>query len=165
MTIRVFATGGTFDKEYDYIDGALHFTATQLPGMFRQGRSTLDIKLKTLMMKDSLELTHIDRQIIADNCINCQENHILITHGTDTMDVTARYLASRVKNKTVVLTGAMIPFSFGSSDGFFNLGSAMAFVQTLPPSVYVVMNGQYFHWDNVRKNREHGLFEKITENE
>jgi L-asparaginase len=133
--------------------------------MFRQGRSTLDIKLKTLMMKDSLEMTDEDREVIAQNCISCQENHILITHGTDTMDLTAAYLASRVKNKTVVLTGAMIPFSFGSSDGFFNLGSAMAFVQTLPPNVYVVMNGQYFLWNNVRKNREHGLFEKITENE
>lgn len=117
------------------------------------------------MMKDSLDMTDHDRQIIADNCIHCNEKHILITHGTDTMDLTARYLASRVKDKTVVLTGAMIPFSFGSSDGFFNLGSAMAFVQTLPPSVYIVMNGQYFHWDNVRKNREHGLFEEITENE
>lgn len=165
MTIRVFATGGTFDKEYDYIHGTLDFSTTQLPGMFRQGRSTLDIKLKTLMMKDSLDMTDDDREIIAQNCISCQENHILITHGTDTMDLTAAYLASRVKNKTVVLTGAMIPFSFGSSDGFFNLGSAMAFVQTLPPDIYVVMNGQFFLWNNVRKNREYGLFEKITENE
>lgn len=165
MTIRVFATGGTFDKEYNYIHGTLYFTNTQLPGMFRQGRSTLDIKLKTLMMKDSLEMTDEDREIISKNCIECQESHILITHGTDTMDITAKYLASRVKNKTVVLTGAMIPFSFGSSDGFFNLGSAMAFVQSLPPNIYVVMNGQHFLWDNVRKNREHGLFEEIIESE
>ncbi len=165
MTIRVFATGGTFDKEYDYIHGTLYFTSTQLPGMFRQGRSTLDIKLKTLMMKDSLDMTDEDREIIAQNCTDCTEKHILITHGTDTMDLTARYLAERVKDKTVVLTGAMVPYSFGSSDGFFNLGSALAFVQTLPPNIYVVMNGQHFLWNNVRKNREHGLFEKINENE
>jgi len=133
--------------------------------MFRQGRSTLDIKLKTLMMKDSLDMSDEDRELIAQNCVSCEELHILITHGTDTMSVTARYLASRVPGKTIVLTGAMIPFSFGSSDGFFNLGSALAFVQTLPPDVYVVMNGQYFLWDNVWKNKEHGLFEKITESE
>ena len=162
MTIRLFATGGTFDKEYNYINGTLYFTTTQLPGMLRQGRSTLDIKLRTLLMKDSLDFTDEDRDLIAKACIECKENKIVITHGTDTMAQTAQYLAPRVKDKTVVLTGAMIPFSFGSSDGFFNLGSALAFVQTLPQDVYVVMNGRFFNWNNVRKNKESGLFEELN---
>jgi L-asparaginase len=161
MSIRVFATGGTFDKEYNYLDGSLHFTTTQLPSMFRQGRSTLDIKLRTLMLKDSLEMTDQDRDFIVACCMECEEDKIVITHGTDTMEVTARYMAERISNKTIVLTGAMIPYSFGSSDGFFNLGSALAFVQTLPPNIYVVMNGRYYFWDNVRKNRESGLFETL----
>lgn len=160
--IRLFATGGTFDKEYDYIHGALYFTATKLPSMLRQGRSTLDIKLRTLMMKDSLEFTDEDRALIAKVCLECPEQRIVITHGTDTMTLTAQYLAQRVFGKTIVLTGAMIPYSFGTSDGFFNLGSALAFVQTLPPNVYVVMNGRYFLWNNVRKNRQSGLFEALT---
>ena len=161
MTIRVFATGGTFDKEYDYIHGTLFFKTTQLPSMFRQGRSTLDIKLRTLMMKDSLEFTETERALITKNCLECLEDKIVITHGTDTMAETAAYLAARVHDKTIVLTGAMIPYSFGSSDGFFNLGSAMAFVQTLPVGIYVCMNGRYFDWDNVRKNRTTGVFEEI----
>ncbi|MEM6263740.1 MAG: asparaginase domain-containing protein [Bacteroidota bacterium] len=164
MTIRVFATGGTFDKEYDYINGRLYFTTTQLPSIFRQGRSTLDIKLRTLMMKDSLEMTREDRMLIVDACNQCREDNIVITHGTDTMVKTAGVLAQHVQNKTVVLTGAMIPYKFGSSDGFFNLGSALAFVQTLPHNVYVVMNGQAFPWDNVRKNHANGLFEELPEN-
>ncbi len=161
-TIRVFATGGTFDKEYDMIRGALYFKDTQLPEMFRLGRSTVNIILRTLMMIDSLEMTDEDREIIARNCITVEEDKIIITHGTDTMVQTAEVLASKVKNKTVILTGAMIPYKFGSSDGFFNLGSAFAFVQTLPNGIYVVMNGRYFHWDNVRKNRKTGFFEELS---
>ncbi len=162
MTIRVFATGGTFDKEYDYIHGTLFFKTTQLPSMFRQGRSTLDIKLRTLMMMDSLDFTEKERALIAKSCAECVEDKIVITHGTDTMAQTAAYLAERIQDKTIVLTGAMIPYSFGSSDGFFNLGSAMAFVQTLPKGVYVCMNGRYFNWDNVRKNRTTGVFEELN---
>ena len=160
-TIRVFATGGTFDKEYDYIHGTLNFSATKLPGMLRQGRSTLDVKLRTLMMKDSLEFTEKERELIARACVDCDEDKIVITHGTDTMSITAEYLSSRVTDKTVVLTGAMIPYAFGTSDGFFNLGAALAFAQTLPPGIYVAMNGRYFDWDSVRKNKETGLFEEI----
>ena len=160
-SIRIFATGGTFDKEYDYIHGTLNFSATKLPGMLRQGRSTLDVKLRTLMMKDSLEFTDKERNMIVEACISCEEDMIVITHGTDTMSITAEYLSSRVQDKTIVLTGAMIPYAFGTSDGFFNLGAAMAFVQTLPPDIYVAMNGRYFRWDNVRKNKETGLFEEI----
>ncbi|MEL6192919.1 MAG: asparaginase domain-containing protein [Bacteroidota bacterium] len=161
-TIRVFATGGTFDKEYDMIRGALYFKDTQLPEMFRLGRSTVNINLRTLMMIDSLEMTDEDREIIARNCITVEEDKIIITHGTDTMVETAEVLASKVTNKTVILTGAMIPYKFGSSDGFFNLGSAFAFVQTLPNGIYVVMNGRYFNWDNVKKNRKTGFFEELS---
>ena len=161
-TIRVFATGGTFDKEYDMIRGALYFKDTQLPEMSRLGRSTVNINLRTLMMIDSLEMTDEDREIIARNCITVEEDKIIITHGTDTMVQTAEVLASKVTNKTVILTGAMIPYKFGSSDGFFNLGSAFAFVQTLPNGIYVVMNGRYFNWDNVKKNRKTGFFEELS---
>ncbi|MEL6255297.1 MAG: asparaginase domain-containing protein [Bacteroidota bacterium] len=161
MTIRVFATGGTFDKNYDYINGRLFFEDTQLPEMFRLGRNTIDINLRTLMMIDSLEMTEEDRAVIAHNCKTCVEKHILITHGTDTMVETARVVAQLGLEKTIVLTGAMVPYRFGSSDGFFNLGSALAFAQTLPSGVYVVMNGRHFTWDNVRKNRQTGFFEEL----
>ncbi len=162
MTIRIFVTGGTFDKTYDYIRGQLFFEDTQVPEMLKLGRNTLQVRLRTLMMVDSLEMTDHDRELIARNCITCAEDHILITHGTDTMVETAKVLANRVFGKTIVLTGAMIPYRFGSSDGFFNMGSAMAFVQVLPPGVYVVMNGRYFNWDNVRKNRQTGFFEELN---
>ena len=114
------------------------------------------------MMKDSLEFTDKERELIARACNECEENKVLITHGTDTMSITAAYLSDKVLNKTVVLTGAMIPYAFGTSDGFFNLGAALAFAQTLPAGIYVAMNGRYFHWDSVRKNKETGLFEEIT---
>ena len=161
QTIRVFVTGGTFDKEYDYIHGRLYFKDTQLPEMFKLGRSTLDIRMQTLMMMDSLEMTDSDREVIAESCRSCDEERILITHGTDTMVNTAHKLASSVQGKTIILTGAMIPYKFGSSDGFFNLGSALAFVQTLPHGVYIAMNGRYFIWNNVKKNRTTGLFEEL----
>lgn len=161
QTIRVFVTGGTFDKEYDYIHGRLYFKDTQLPEMFKLGRSTLDIRMQTLMMMDSLEMTDSDREVIAEGCRTCDEDRIIITHGTDTMVNTAHKLASSVHDKTIILTGAMIPYKFGSSDGFFNLGSALAFVQTLPYGVYIAMNGRYFIWDNVKKNRSTGFFEEL----
>ncbi len=161
--IQIFITGGTFDKEYNYITGQLFFRDTHVPSMLERGRCSLDYDVKTLMMTDSLEMTEADRQIIAHNCLRCPYNHILITHGTDTMVKTAEYLAhANLLDKTIVLTGAMVPYAFGtSSDGFFNLGSALAFLQTLPPGVYVVMNGRYFNWNHVRKNRKTGHFEEI----
>lgn len=161
--IQIFITGGTFDKEYNFITGELYFKDTHLSKMFERGRSRLDLNIKTLMMIDSLEMTEADRSIIAHNCHRAKRNKILITHGTDTMVETAAYLASeKIKDKTIVITGAMIPYAFGnSSDGFFNLGSALAFVQTLSVGVYVVMNGRYFNWDNVRKNRQTGYFEEL----
>jgi L-asparaginase len=162
MSIRVFVTGGTFDKEYDEIRGTLSFGDTHLPEMLRRGRCQLELEIRTLMMVDSLELSDADRETIARNCLAAPEDRIVITHGTDTMVDTARVLARMVEGKTVVLTGAMIPWAFGSSDGLFNLGSALSFVQVLPPGIYVAMNGRWFPWDNVRKNRETGRFEALT---
>lgn len=161
--IQIFVTGGTFDKEYNYISGELYFKDTHLLKMFERGRCSLDINVKTLMMVDSLEMTDADRSIIAHNCKLAKTNKILITHGTDTMVKTAGFLAKQdLTAKTIVLTGAMIPYAFGtSSDGFFNLGSALAFVQSLKPGIYVVMNGRYFHWENVKKNLKTGMFEEI----
>ncbi len=163
--IQVFVTGGTFDKEYNFITGELYFKDTHLKEMFERGRCTLDIDIKTLMMVDSLEMTDADRQILLLNCQRTKFNKILITHGTDRIVETASFLADAdVQGKTIVLTGAMIPYAFGtSSDGFFNLGSALAFVQTLAPGVYVVMNGRYFTWNDVRKNRKTGNFESFSE--
>jgi L-asparaginase len=161
--IQVFVTGGTFDKEYNYINGALFFKDTHLPEMFSRGRCTVEVDVKTLMMVDSLEMTDADRDIIIHNCRRCTHQRIILTHGTDRMVETARHLAQAgIEDKTIVLTGAMIPYAFGtSSDGFFNLGSALAFVQTLPPGVFVVMNGRYFEWNNVRKNLNTGNFEEL----
>jgi L-asparaginase len=161
MQIRLFITGGTFDKEYNEINGQLFFEDTHLPEMLELGRCKLDVNIRTLMMIDSLEMTDDDRNIIAHNCLHCDEEKIVITHGTDTMVETAKLLAEKIKDKTIVITGAMIPYKFGSSDGLFNLGAALAFVQTLPAGVYISMNGKFFPWNNVRKNKELGLFEEI----
>lgn len=161
--IQVFVTGGTFDKEYNLITGELFFKNTHLSEMFERGRCTLDIDIKTLMMVDSLEMSETDREIILHNCAKTLASRILITHGTDRIVETAKALAGeKLDDKTIVLTGAMIPYAFGtSSDGFFNLGSALAFVQVLPPGVYVVMNGRYFAWNEVQKNRQTGNFEEV----
>ncbi|MGQ0813893.1 MAG: asparaginase domain-containing protein [Gemmatimonadota bacterium] len=161
MTIRVFVTGGTFDKEYDELRGTLDFQDTHVQEMLRLGRCELDVSVRTLMMVDSLEMTEEDRATIVDNCRRCEETQIVVTHGTDTMVETAHAIAQEVADKTIVLTGAMVPYAFGSSDGLFNLGSALSFAQVLPAGVYIAMNGQYFTWDNVRKNREAGAFEPI----
>lgn len=158
-SIRLLITGGTFDKEYNELTGQLYFHDTHVPEMLRLGRCLLEVETRTLMMIDSLEMTDDDRRIIADHCRNCRESRIVITHGTDTMVQTAAHLGREGLDKTIVLTGAMVPYKFGSSDGMFNLGSALAFVQTLPPGVYIVMNGRWFHWNHVRKNRDKGVFE------
>jgi len=161
--IRIFVTGGTFDKEYDFITGDLYFKETHLQEMFTRGRCTLDIEVTELMMKDSLELTDKDRNDILRACKESSEENIVVTHGTDTMVETARVLAeAKLKDKTIVLTGAMIPYAFGtSSDGFFNLGASLAYAKALQVGVYVCMNGQYFEWDRVKKNRTTGFFESI----
>jgi L-asparaginase len=160
MALRLFVTGGTFDKEYNELLGTLYFKDTHVPEMLALGRSKVDVAIRTLMMIDSLEMTDADRRSMIEQCERAREDRIILTHGTDTMEVTARALGEEIHTKTIVLTGAMIPYKFGSSDGLFNLGSALAFVQVLPPGVYIVMNGRYFHWNNVRKNKKTGEFEE-----
>lgn len=161
MKIKIFITGGTFDKEYNELSGELFFKDSHLPEMLSLGRSRLDVDIRNLMMIDSLEMSDEDRDIIVQNCKKTPSDRILITHGTDKMVETAAVLAKHIQGKTIVLTGAMVPYKFGSSDGLFNLGSSLAFVQTLPPGVYISMNGKFFNWNNVRKNRKIGEFEEL----
>ena len=161
MPIRIFITGGTFDKEYDEITGSLFFKDTHMREMLELGRSKIDVDIRTLMMVDSLEMTPEDRNLVVENCKNAKEEKIIITHGTDTMTETGRMLAEAKIEKTIVLTGAMIPYKFGSSDGLFNLGSALGFVQSLPKGIYIAMNGRCFDYDKVKKNKETGIFEGI----
>ena len=161
MAIRIFITGGTFDKEYDEITGKLYFKDTHMREILELGRAHIDVNIRTIMMIDSLEMTDSDRRIILENCKNAEEDQIIITHGTDTMTTTAKVLANGNLGKTIILTGAMIPFKFGSSDGLFNLGAALAFVQSLPHGVYIAMNGKCFDYDKVQKNKKTGVFEKI----
>lgn len=162
MAVRIFITGGTFDKEYNELTGQLFFKDTHMHDLLEMGRSKVPVEIRTLMMIDSLEMTDEDRELIVHQCLSCEEDQIVITHGTDTMADTANLLAERVKRKTIVLTGAMIPIKFGSSDGLFNLGSALAFAQTLPTGTYVAINGRWFYGNKVRKNKQTGLFEEIS---
>jgi len=161
MAIRIFITGGTFDKEYNEITGKLYFKDTHMREILDLGRSKLDVSIRTLMMIDSLDMTDSDRNLILENCISTKGDQIIITHGTDTMTDTARLLATGNLEKTIVLTGAMIPFKFGTSDGLFNLGNALGFVQSLPHGVYIAMNGRCFDYDKVKKNKETGVFEVL----
>ncbi len=159
--IKLFATGGTFDKEFNEINGDLEFQKTNLYELLELGRCKLDIKIETLMMIDSLKMSDSERNYIVEKCKKENTHKIVITHGTDTMVETAEVLAKNIQDKTIILTGAMIPINFGSSDGLFNLGSALSFVQILEPGVYITMNGRYFNWDNVRKNKKIGVFERL----
>ena len=159
MSIQIFITGGTFDKEYNEITGELYFKHTHLKEMLSMGRSKLDVKIDQLMLLDSLDMTEKEREIIVDSCKTCNLDQIIITHGTDTMVDSAKCLAKENIDKTIVFTGAMIPIDFGSSDGLFNLGSAMGFVQSLSKGVYIAMNGRYFDFDKVKKNSKTGIFE------
>jgi L-asparaginase len=162
MSIRIFVTGGTFDKEYNELNGTLFFRDTHLHEMLALGRCKVSVEVETLMMMDSLEMKDAERNFILERCNNAPEERLVITHGTDTMVDTADTLARGLREKTVVLTGAIVPYKFGSSDGLFNLGSAVAFAQTLPHGVYIAMNGKYFHWNNARKNKGTGEFEEIS---
>ena len=162
MRIRILVTGGTFDKEYDELTGRLFFRETHVPEMLRRGRARLDLIVETVMMVDSLDMDDAQRSTIVRRCRDCEERAIVITHGTDTMVETAHAIANAaLDDRTIVLTGAMVPYAFGSSDGLFNLGSALSFAQVLPPGVYLAMNGQSFSWDECRKDRERGVFERI----
>lgn len=163
--IHIITTGGTFDKEYNYISGELIFVETHLPEMLKRARCGLDVRVEKLMMIDSLDMNTEHRELISARCKQSAAKRIIITHGTDTMADTAAYLAAEhsLASKTIVITGAMIPYSLGiSSDGFFNLGSALSFVQVLSAGVYIAMNGRYFNWDNGRKNYNTGFFEKVS---
>ena len=159
--IKLFATGGTFDKEFNEINGQLEFEKTNLYELLELGRCKLDIKIETLMMIDSLKMSEAERNYIVEKCKKEHTHKIVITHGTDTIVETAKILAKEIEDKTIILTGAMIPINFGSSDGLFNLGSALSFVQTLEPGIYITMNGRYFDWDNVKKNKKIGIFERL----
>jgi L-asparaginase len=161
MSVRILVTGGTFDKEYNERTGQLYFKDTHVAEMLRLGRSRVDVAIQTIMMIDSLDMTDADRALVVRHCREAPEDRIVVTHGTDTMTETAAAIARAVTSKTIVLTGAMVPYAFGSSDGLFNLGSALSFVQALPAGVYVAMNGKCFPWDRVRKNRERGEFDEI----
>ena len=164
--IRILVTGGTFDKEYNELNGTLYFKDTHVPEMLRLGRSRVEVQVETLMMMDSLDLQDADRARIVEACRTAGETRLVVTHGTDTMVETARVLATAADDtlaaKTIVLTGAMVPYAFGSSDGLFNLGSALSFVQVLPAGVYVAMNGRCFNWDAVTKDRAAGIFTEVT---
>ena len=160
--IKIFATGGTFDKEFNEINGELFFKETNLYQLLQLGRSQLNVKIETLMMVDSLKMTQLEKNYIVNKCKKEKTDRIIITHGTDTMVDTAKLIAKNITDKTIILTGAMIPIKFGSSDGLFNLGSALSFIQTIDAGVYITMNGRYFNWDNVRKNKKLGIFERIN---
>jgi L-asparaginase len=160
--IKIFATGGTFDKEFNELNGELFFKETNLFELLNLGRSQVEVKIETLMMIDSLKMLQSDRDYIIKKCQKENTQKIIITHGTDTMVETAQQLNKVINNKVIIFTGAMIPIKFGSSDGLFNLGSALSFAQILDPGVYITMNGQYFYSDNVRKNKKLGIFERIN---
>lgn len=161
-SVKILVTGGTFDKEYDELNGKLFFKDSHLTELLKLGRCNLQVNVRTLMMIDSLEMNDSDRALILNTCEKSEESQIVITHGTDTMEITAKLLGEAQLDKTIVFTGAMIPYKFGSSDGLFNLGTALAFAQSLPTGVYVAMNGRYFKWNNVRKNKSNGTFEELS---
>jgi len=161
--IRILITGGTIDKEYDPLTGELIFAKSHLSNILNQVRCKARSVLEEVMLKDSLQMRSEDREEILKKCVDCLENRIIVTHGTDTMVETGRVLGSNVKGKTIVLVGAMIPYAFGASDALFNLGCAFASVQALRQGVYITMNGKIFPWDNVIKNKESGEFEKLKE--
>jgi L-asparaginase len=161
MKIALLVTGGTFDKEYNELTGALYFKKTHLPEMLALGRCRLSLRIEVVMLKDSLQMTIADRRRILLACQRAAESRIVITHGTDTMEQTARFLGPEISGQTVILTGAMVPYRFGSSDGMFNLGCSIGLAQALPPGVYVVMNGRYFLWSHVTKNRQRGYFHEV----
>lgn len=159
MTLRILATGGTFDKHYDEIAGKLIFGDSNLPEIIERARITIPTVLEQLPLMNSLDMQDADRQRIANACAEAQERRLVIIHGTDTMRETAEVLARAALARTIVITGAMIPYEIADSDAFFNFGFAFGVAQTLPEGVYVAMNGQVFEWNKVQKNRKAGIFE------
>jgi L-asparaginase len=161
MTLRIIATGGTFDKHYNELTGVLGFAESHLPDVIKRTRMTIPVELQVLPLLDSLDMQDADRQRVLEACQAASENAIVIVHGTDTMPQTAAVLGAAALGKTVVLTGAMIPYVIANSDALFNLGFACGVAQTLPAGVYVAMNGQVFAWNNVTKNRAAGVFQPL----
>lgn len=161
MTIRVIATGGTFDKHYDELAGALTLDTSHLPEVIARSRINASILFEQLPLLDSLDMQDADRRRILDVCVAASEERILIIHGTDTMRETAEVLGRAALPKTIVLTGAMIPYEVKNSDALFNFGFALGALQFLAPGIYIAMNGQVFPWDRVMKNRAQGRFQKI----
>jgi L-asparaginase len=158
--IRLLITGGTIDKSYCPVDGQLSFSRTHVLAMLKQARVALpEGQVQTLLLKDSLDLTEADREIICRAASEARETKLIVTHGTDTMVQTAQRLAAKHLAKTIVLVGAMVPYTFSNSDGLFNLGLALGAVQLLPTGVYIAMNGRIFPWNTVRKNSARGIFE------
>lgn len=160
MGLRILITGGTFDKHYDAIRGELTFKESHLPSILRQARVTLPITIEACLLKDSLQMNDGDRNLILAACQNAIEKHIVVVHGTDTMVETAKKLGSAGLPKTIILTGAMVPYAILESDALFNLGFALAAAQCASPGVFVAMNGQVWPWDGVHKNKLLGVFEQ-----
>ena len=161
MTLRLIATGGTFDKHYNELNGVLGFSESHMPEVIKRARLTIPVELEVLPLLDSLDMQDADRQRVLASCQAAAEKAIVIVHGTDTMPQTAAVLGAAKLGKTIVLTGAMIPYEIANSDALFNLGFACGVAQTLPAGVYVGMNGQVFAWDNVTKNRAAGVFQPL----
>ena len=161
MTLRILATGGTFDKHYNELNGTLGFADSHLPAALARCRLTVPVELQQLPLMDSLDMVDADRERILAACRAAGEKAIVIIHGTDTMPQTAAVLGPAALGQTIVLTGAMIPYEIDNSDALFNLGFACGVAQTLPAGVYVAMNGQIFAWDNVQKNRAAGVFQPL----
>jgi L-asparaginase len=163
VTIRIIITGGTFDKHYDEIRGSLTFKDTHLPEILKIARCTVPLEVELNQLIDSLDMHAANRQKVLESCRGAPEEHIVITHGTDTMVETAGVLGAAGLDKTIVLTGAMVPYVFNNSDAVFNLGCAVTAVQILPHGVFIAMNGRVFPWDDVRKNKEQGVFIRRSE--
>ncbi len=165
MSLRIIATGGTFDKHYDPLTGKLDFRDSVLPAALRRARIAQQGEhgyvFEPLLALDSLDMQDEHRQHVLQACQRAPEDQIVIVHGTDTMRDTAAVLGAAALHKTIVLTGAMVPYLIDDSDAFFNLGFACACVRLARPGVYIAMNGQLFDWDNVQKNREQGCFETL----
>jgi len=161
MTLRLIATGGTFDKHYNELNGVLGFAESHLPEVIKRSRMTVPVALDVLPLLDSLEMGNADRERVLTTCRAASEKAIVIVHGTDTMRETAAVLGAAGLDQTIVLTGAMIPYAIANSDALFNLGFACGVAQVLPAGVYVAMNGQVFPWDNVTKNRSAGVFQGL----
>ncbi len=162
MNLHIIATGGTFEKHYDEITGELVFISSHIPAMMERARVSRSYSFEELSMLDSLDMQEDDRENILKSCHETPADRVVIVHGTDTMQDTAAVLGKAALKKTIVLTGAMIPYEFDHSDAFFNLGFAVSAVQLLPIGVYILMNGQIFEWDKVTKNRRAGVFEAVS---